>query len=82
VDFWYRITAHPEPLSIIVFMDEASYAWDSTNNTCSPCILVSWKSHEMTVIFQRRFSMNVWYGLLGKKLIGLFVSGSSLTGNV
>jgi len=44
--------------------------------------VVLWKSHEMTVIFQRRFSVNVWCGLLGNKLIGLFVFGSSLTGDM
>ena len=43
--------------------------------------VVSWKSHGTTVILQRRFSMNVWSGLLTNKLIGLFVFGSSLTGD-
>ena len=41
--------------------------------------LVSPKSHEMTVTFQRRFSVTVWCGLVGNKLIGLFVFGSSFT---
>jgi len=31
--------------------------------------------------FQRRFSVNVWCGLLGKKLIGPFDFDNNLTGN-
>ena len=31
--------------------------------------------------FQRRFSLNVWYGMLGKRLIGPFVLDNNLTGN-
>ena len=82
MDFCRRITAHPELLSIVVFMDEASYTWDSMNNNMKFMCVVSWKSHEMTVIFQRRFSVNVWCGLLANKLIGLFVSGNSLIGDM
>jgi hypothetical protein len=32
-------------------------------------------------VFERRFSVNVWCGLLGNKLIGPFVMDNNLTGN-
>jgi len=80
--FCHWITAHPQLLSVILFTDEASFTWDGINNTRN---LHTWSHdnpHETRVThFQRRFSVNVWYGVLGNKLIGPFVFDNNLTGN-
>jgi len=66
MDFCHWITAHPQLLSFILFSDEASH----------------YNPHETSVTkFQRRFSVNVWCGLLGNKLIGPSVFDNNLTGN-
>jgi len=44
--------------------------------------MVPWKStSNKRTNFQRRFSVNVWCGLVANKLIGPFVLDNSLTGN-
>ena len=69
-------------LSVILFTDEASFTRDGINNSRN---LHTWSHdnpHETSVIkFQRRFSVKVWCGLLGNKLIGPFVFDNNLTGN-
>jgi len=74
--------AHPELLNAILFTDEASFTRDGINNLrnihtwahCNPH--VTWVTY-----FERRFSLNVWCGMLGKRLIGPFVFDNNLTGN-
>jgi len=82
MDFCHWITAHPQLLSIILFTDEASFTRDGINNSRN---LHTWSHdnpHETSITkFQRRFSVNVWCGLLGNKLIGPFVFDNNLTGN-
>ena len=82
MDFCQWITAHPQLLSVILFTDEASFTLDGINNSRN---LHMW-SHDnpnktSVTKFQRRFSVNVWCGLLGNKLIGPFVFDNNLTGN-
>ena len=68
------ITAHPEMLGVILFTDEASYTRDGINNSR---YVHTWSheiSHETRVTnFQRRFSVKVWCGVLGNRLIGPFL---------
>jgi len=82
MDFCHWITVHPQLLSFILFTNEASFTRDGVNNSRN---LHTWSHdnpHETSVTkFQRRFSVNVWCGLLGNKLIGPFVFDNSLTGN-
>ena len=82
MDLCHWITAQPELLSVTLFTDEASCTRDGINNSQN---LHTWyhdKPHGTSVTkFQRRFSVNVWCGLLGNKLIGTFVFDSNLTGN-
>jgi len=82
MDFCHWITAHPQLLSVILFTDEASFTRYGINNSRN---LHTWSHdnpHETSVTkFQRRFSVNVWCGLLGNKLIGPFVFDNNLTGN-
>ena len=74
--------AHPELLSVILFSDEASFTLDGVNNLRNVHTLSHANPHETCVTnFQRRFSVNVWCGVLGKKLIGPFVFDNNLTGN-
>ena len=82
MDLCHWIKAHPRLLSVILFTDEASFARDSINNSQN---LHTWSHdnpHETSVTnFQRRFSVNIWCGVLGNRLIGPFVFDNNLTGN-
>jgi hypothetical protein len=76
------IKAHPELLRVILFTNEASFTRDGINNSRN---LRTW-SHEnphriRITNFQRRYSENIWCGLLGDKLIGPFVFDNNLTGD-
>ena len=75
------IKAHPELLSVILFTDEASFTRDGINNSRNSLTRSRDNPHETSVTkLQKRFSVNVWCGLLGNKLIGPFVF-DNLTGN-
>jgi len=71
MDLCHWIKGHPELLSVILFSDEASFTRDGVNNVRN---VHSWSHenpHETSVTkFQRRFSVNVWSGVLGNRLIG------------
>ena len=74
--------AHPELLSVILFRDEASFTRDGVNNLRNVHTWSHDNPHETSVSnFQRRFSVNVWCGVLGNKLIGPFVFDNNLTRN-
>ena len=76
------MTAHPELLSVILFTDEGSFTRDGINNSRNVHTWSHENPHETRVTnFQRRFSVNVWCGVLGNRLIGPFVFDSNLTGN-
>jgi len=82
MDLCHCITAHPELLSVILFTDEASFTRDGINNSRNSHTWRHNNPHETCVTkFRRRFSVNVWCGLLGNKLIGAFVFDNNLTGN-
>jgi len=71
------IKAHPQLLSVILFTDEASL-----NNSRNVHTRSHDNPHETSVTkFQKRFSVNVWCGLVGNKLIGPYIFGYNLTGN-
>ena len=82
MDLCHWIIAHPQLLSVILFSDEAFFTWEGINNSQN---LHTWSHdnpHETSVTnFQRRFSVNVWCGVLCNKLIGPFVFDNILTGN-
>jgi len=74
MDLCNWIKAHPELLSVILFSDEASFTWDGVNNSRNVHTWSHDNPHETSVTnFQRRFTANVWCGVLGNKLIGPFV---------
>ena len=82
MDFCHWITTHPQLLSAILFTDEASFTHDGINNSRNVHTWSHDNPHETSVTkFQRRFSVNVWCGLLGNKLIRPFVFDNNLTGN-
>jgi len=82
MDFCHWIKAHPELLSVILFSNEASFTRDGVNNLRNVHTWSHDNPHETSVTnFQRRFSVNVWCGVLGNKLIGPFVFDNNLTGN-
>ena len=81
MDLCHWITAHPQLFSIILFTDEVSFTQDGINNSQNVHTWSHDNPHETSVTkFQRRFSVNVWCGVLGNKLIGPFVF-DNLTGN-
>ena len=74
------VKAHPELLSVISFSDEASFTRDDVNNLRNVDTWSHDNPHETSVTdLQRRFTVNVWYGVLGNKLSGPFVF-DNLTG--
>ena len=82
MDLCNWIKAHPELLSVILFSDEASFTRDGVNNLRKVHMWYHDKPQETCVTnFQRRFTVNVWCGVLGNKLIGPFVFDNNLTGN-
>jgi len=83
MDLCSWITAHPQLLSVIVFTYEASFTRDGINNSRNVHTWSHDNPHETSVTkFQRRFSVNVWCGLLGNKLIEPSVFDNNLTGNM
>jgi len=81
-DLCQWITAHPELLNVILFTDEASFTQDDINNSRNVHTWSDENPHETRVThFQRRFSVNLWCGVLGNRLIGPFVFDNNLTGN-
>jgi len=82
MDLCHWITAHPKLLSVILFTDEASFTRDGINNSRNVHTWSHDNPHETNVTkLQRRFSMNVWWSVLGNKLIGPFVFDNNLTWN-
>jgi len=81
MDLCHSIKAHPELLSVILFSDEASFTRDGVNNLQNVHTWSHDNPPETSVTnFQRRFTVNVWCGLLGNKF-GPFVFDNNLTGN-
>jgi len=81
MDLCHWIKAHPELSSVILFTDEASFSRDGINNSRN---LHTW-SHDnpqetSVTNLQRRFSVNIWCGVLGNRLIGPFVFDNNLRG--
>jgi len=72
MDLCHWITAQPKLLRIILFTDEASFTRDSINNSRN---LHTWSHDNLHATsatrFKKWFSVNVWCGLLGNKLISL-----------
>jgi len=77
------IKAHPELLSVILFSDESSLTRDGVNKLRNVHTWCDDNPHEKSLSnLQRIFTVNVWCGVLGNRLIGPFVFGNNLTGYV
>ena len=77
---WIKV--HPGLLSVILFSDEASFTREGVNNLRNVHTWSDDNPHETSLTnFQRRFTVNVWCGVLGNKSIGPFVFENNLTGN-
>ena len=82
MDFCRWIQAHPELFGVILFTDESSFTWDGVNNSRNVHTWSQDNPHETTVTtFQSRFSVNVWCGVIGDRLIGPLVFDNNLTGD-
>jgi len=83
MDLSHRIKSHPELLSVILFSDEASFTRDGINNLRNVHTWFHRNPHATCVThFQRRFSVNVWCGVLFNRLFGPFVLDNNLTGQM
>jgi len=68
MDLCHWINAHPELLNVILFTDEASFTRDGINNLRNVHTWAHRNPHATCVThFQRRFSLNVWCGMLGNR---------------
>ena len=66
MDLCHWVTAHPELLSLILFTDETSFTWEGINNLRNVHTWSHRNPHATCVThFQKRFSVNVWCGVLG-----------------
>ena len=82
MELCHWVKTNPDLLSVILFTDEASFTRDDINNLRNVRTWSHDNPHATCVTqFQRRFSVNVWCGVLGKRLIVPFVFDSNLTGN-
>ena len=82
MDLCNWIKAHPELLSITLFSDEASFTRDGVNNSRNVPTWSHDNPHETSVTkLQRRFTVNVWCGVLGNKLVWPCVFDNNLTRN-
>ena len=73
---------YPELLGVILFTDEATFTRDSVNNSRNVHTWSQDNPHETIVTnFQRRFSVNVWCGVIDNRLIVPFVFDNNLTGD-
>jgi len=82
LDLCHRVTAHLDVLSLILLTDEASFTRDGINNLRNTHTWSHHNPHATCVThFQRRFSVNVWCGVVGNRLIRPFVFYNNLTGN-
>ena len=71
MDLCHWRKARPELLSVILFSDETSFTRDGVNNLRNVHTWSHNNPHETRVTnFQKRFSVNVWCGVLGNRLIG------------
>jgi len=82
MDLCCWITTHPELLSVILFTGEASFTRNGISKSRNS---LTW-SHDdpretSSTKLKNRFSVIVWCGVLGNKLISPFVSNNNLTGN-
>jgi len=83
MDLCHWIKAHPELLSVVLFSDEASFTRDGVHNLRNVHTWSHNNPHETSVTnFQKIFSVNVWPGVLGNRLIRPFVFHNNLTGNI
>ena len=82
MDLCHWIKAHPKLLSVILFSDEVSFTQDSVNNLWN---VHTWSHNNpletSETNFQRRFTANVWCGVLGNNFIGPFVFDNNLMRN-
>ena len=82
MDLCHWIQEHPELLGVILFTDEESFTRDGVNNSRNVHTWSHDNPHETRITnFQRRFSVNVWCGVIGNRLIGHFVFDNNLTEN-
>jgi len=80
MDLCHWIKAHSEMLSVILFSDEASFTRDDVINLRNVHTWYHDNPHETSVTnFERRFTVNVWCGVVGNKLIGTFVFDNNLS---
>ena len=68
-------------LTLVLFMDEASFTWESIFNTLNEYVWTESNPHiAASRMYQVRFSINVWAGIFGDHLVAPYLLPNRLTG--
>ena len=78
---WINSNSHM--ICNILFIDEAHFTHDGVNNTRNSHLWDRDNPHRTVKSnYQHRFSINVWCGVIGDQLIGLYIFLQRLTGDI
>jgi hypothetical protein len=82
LEFCHWLHNNRQFLPLILFTDEAAFTRNGINNTHNSH---RWTQHNphgtVEINFQRRFSINVWCGMMDAMLTGPFISEDRMTGH-
>jgi hypothetical protein len=66
--------------SLMLFVDEAGFTWDGIINFCNSHVWSDENPHtNFQSRYQHQFSINLWAGMLGERLISPYVLPQRLT---
>lgn len=83
LNFCQWLQEYPQLVPFILFSDESQFTRDGVNNTRNSHLWSDENPHGTTETnFQRRFSVNVWCGMIDDQLIGPFFFEERLTGEL
>lgn len=80
---WYlqRLAQNPQFASTVLFTDEANFSRNAIQNSHNNHLWAEENPHAITETrFQHQFSVNVWVGIIGDRLIGPFFLPERLNG--
>lgn len=80
-EFCRWVAANRRLVKLILFTDEAQFTRNGINNSKNTHIWAEENPHAIVETkFQRRFSVNVWCGLINDKLVGPYILDGALNG--
>ena len=83
LDLCRWINSNPRVIRNVLFTDEAHFTRDGVNNTRNSHLWGRDNPHgTIESNYQHRFSVNVWCGVIGDQLIGLYIFPQRLAGDI